>query len=95
MIASYLHARVSQADSSSAESDFSDQETSSRPSGLGSVRSSNGFSEDSISKSRQQTQNLNNLISGLESESPSSKLEVVKDSSDVVMRMVEESGLTS
>ena len=83
-------------DSSSAESDFSDQETAStRPPGPGSLRSSNGFSEDSISKSRQQNQNLKNLINGLESESPSSKLEVVKDSSDVVMRMVEDFGLMS
>ena len=78
-------------DSSSAESDFSDQEVSSRP----SVRSNSGFSEDCISKARQQNQNLKNLISGLEGESPSSKLEVVKESSDVVMRMVEDFGLMS
>ena len=78
-------------DSSSAESDFSDQEVSSRP----SVRSSTGFSEDCISKARQQNQNLKNLISGLEGESPSSKLEVVKESSDVIMRMVEDFGLMS
>ena len=84
-------------DSSSAESDFSDQETSStRHSVPGSVRSSNGFSEDSISKSRQQNQNLKNLISGLENEDPVSKeLEVVKDGSDVIMRMVEDFGLMS
>ena len=68
-------------DSSSAESDFSDQEII--------------FSEDSISKSRQQNQNLKNLISGLEGENPSSKLEVVRESSDVVMRMVEDFGLMS
>ena len=83
-------------DSSSAESDFSDQETTNRPSGPGSTRASNGFSEDSVSKSRQQNQNLKNLISGLESETPGSReLEVVKDGSDVIMRMVEDFGLMS
>ena len=83
-------------DSSSAESDLSEPETSNRSSDLGSARSSCGFSEDSVSKSRQQNQNLKNLISGLENEDPVSKeLEVVKDGSDVIMRMVEDFGLMS
>ena len=87
---------MSQADFSSAESDFSDAETSNRASGPDSARSSYGFSEDSVSKSRQQNLNLKNLISGLENEDPhSKKLEVVKDCSDVIMRMVEDFGLMS
>ena len=87
---------MNQLDSSSAESDLSEPETSNRSSDLGSARSSCGFSEDSVSKSRQQNQNLKNLISGLENEDPVSKeLEVVKDGSDVIMRMVEDFGLMS
>ena len=90
-----MHARVSQVDSSSAESDFSEPETPNRHSGPAS-RSSYGFSEESVSKSRQQNQNLKNLISGLENENPASnELEVVKDGSDVIMRMVEDFGLMS
>ena len=87
---------MSQEDLSSAESDFSEAETSYRASGPDSARSSYGFSEDSVSKSRQQNLNLKNLISGLENEDPhSKKLEVVKDCSDVIMRMVEDFGLMS
>ena len=61
---------------------------------------SNGFSEESVSHSKSQT--LKDLISGLEMEEEVKQesaevtgLEVVEESKDVVMRMVEDFGLMS
>ena len=90
---SYLHARVEELDSSSAESDYSDLEASSRSlQRLATL--SNGFSQASVNKSRKLNQNLKNLISGLEEKDSGQSLQV-EDGGDIVMRMVEDFGLMS
>ena len=90
---SYLHARVEEVQSSSAESDFSDPEILSTAPRQGPSRLSNGFSEASVNKSIKQNQNLKNLISGLEEENANKSLQV--EGGDIVMRMVQDFALMS
>ena len=90
---SYLHARVEEVQSSSAESDFSDPEILSTAARPGPSRLSNGFSEASVNKSIKQNQNLKNLISGLEEENANKSLQV--EGGDIVMRMVQDFALMS
>ena len=90
---SYLHARVEEVRSSSAESDFSDPEILSTAARPGPSRLSNGFSEASVNKSIKQNQNLKNLISGLEEENANKSLQV--EGGDIVMRMVQDFALMS
>ena len=90
---SYLHARVEEVQTSSAESDFSDPEILSTAARPGPSRLSNGFSEASVNKSIKQNQNLKNLISGLEEENANKSLQV--EGGDIVMRMVQDFALMS
>ena len=90
---SYLHARVEEVQTSSAESDLSETEILSTAPRPGPSRLSNGFSEASVNKSIKQNQNLKNLISGLEEENANKSLQV--EGGDIVMRMVQDFALMS